>query len=87
MFLCKFGLMDVDADTPRPVAQLLESLHQYTDGIEPDLSKPAIPIDFVDYSNDKTLPHTETSYVPDLNQGEFQPLEEADKEWLEKIDL
>ncbi len=29
----------------------------------------------------------ETSYVPDLTQGDFQPLEEADEEWLEKIDL
>ncbi len=32
-------------------------------------------------------PHTETSYIPDLTQGKFQPLEEADDEWLEKIDL
>ena len=80
-------IIDPDSNTPQPIAHLLDSLREYTDYIQPDVSKLAIPIDFVDYSNVKMLPHTETSYIPDLTQGEFQPLEEADDEWLEKIDL
>ena len=41
----------------------------------------------LDYPSAEMGPHTETLYVPDLTQGEFQPLEELDDEVLSQMDL
>ena len=43
-------------------------------------------MEILDYAR-PTQPHTETSYVLDLTQGEMQPLEEIDDETLQKMDL
>ncbi len=62
-------------------AQELEDLISVKDGSLPQ------PIEYLDFSNDCTQPHTETSYVLDLTQGKLQPLEYMDDDLLEKLDL
>ncbi len=61
------------------------------DSLDPEVvpASGSVPqvMEFMDFAGQKTPLHTETSYVPDLTQGEFQPLEDPDDEWLKKLDL
>ncbi len=74
-----------DASLPKPVARLVESLHHYTDLVEQQPSFGTGEIEILDYPSAEMGPHTETLYVPDLMQGEFQPLEELDDEVLSQM--
>ena len=78
------GMDEFVSSTPRPIAQLLDSLDPVVQGAEGTVGK---VVQFMDFSGQKTPPHTETSYVPDLTQGELQPLEDMDDDWLQKVDL
>ena len=62
-------------------AQELENLISVKEGSVPQ------PIKYLDFSNDCMQPHTDSSYIPDLTQGELQPLEYIDDDLLEKLDL
>ncbi len=61
-------------------------MRDHTDLIEPKESAVGIVAPILEFDT-STQPHTETSYVPDLIPGEFQPLEECEEDWLQKLDL
>ena len=75
-----------EMDTPKPVQDLLDSLSAYEELVQPKEGSTPVVIEILKYDR-PTQPHTEMSYVPDLTQGEFQPLEDIDDELLQKLDL
>ncbi len=75
----------VTNDTPKAIEDLLESLRNHTDLLEPKPGCAPEVSEILDYDR-PMQPHTETSYVPDLTQGEFQPLEELSDDDLMCLD-
>ncbi len=59
-------------DEPKQIMDLTDKLSEYTSCVEP-VEGTGKPFEFVEFNQKWTPPHTETSYVPDLTQGEFQP--------------
>ncbi len=75
------------SDLPKPVADLVVSLHDHTDRVEVPQDQTGQISGFIEF-NQNYVPHqTETLYVPDLVPGQFQPLEEINDETLRLLDI
>ena len=70
---------------------VIEGLHhcvlELEEYVKPVDGVVAIPVDFVDYSHQSPQRLTETNYVPDLTQGELQPLEVISDDSLDWLDI
>lgn len=56
----------MDKDTPKWIADLLDSLSRQDEIVAANIVGPGLPLgEMLDFSNQQMQPYTETSYVPD----------------------
>ena len=88
MLFLAISFASMDHDTPKPIVDLLELLSRHDELVAQNVVGEAIAMpEHLDFTNQQTQLHTETSYVLDLTQGELQPLEDLDEELLGKMDM